>query len=136
MFGFNPYMLLGGAGLILVATTGAFFEGKHVAAGEFAQGQSTALAKAIQDGKDKGQKINELETERQNLENLRQSAVREIYHDTSKIIERPIYRNECIDADGVGVLDRSQALASGHIASDPGKLISASPGPAESPAQH
>jgi hypothetical protein len=136
MFGFNPYMLLGGAGLILAATTGAFFEGKHVAAGEAAQAQDRALTAAIADGKAKGKRINELEAERQNLENLRASAVREIYHDTSKIIERPVYQNVCIDSDGVKLLDRAQSIASGRVSADPGQLISSSPGPAESSAKH
>lgn len=122
MFGFNPYALLGGLGLIIAATTGAFFEGKHVAEGEAATQTSKDLAKAIQDGQAKQHRIDELEGERTAWENIRQSAVREIYHDTSKIIERPIYQNECIDADGVKLLDRAQSVASGHNPTDPGEI--------------
>jgi hypothetical protein len=49
----------------------------------------------------------------QSSEYARQANVREIYHDTQKIIERPVYRNVCIDADGVGLLDRAADVANG-----------------------
>ena len=44
----------------------------------------------------------------------RQENVREIYHESQKVIERPVYRNACIDADGVGLLDRAAATANGE----------------------
>ncbi|ARR55313.1 hypothetical protein HY78_18640 [Rhizorhabdus wittichii DC-6] len=36
---------------------------------------------------------------------------RSIIHETLRIIERPVYRNLCVDADGVGLLDRAAANA-------------------------
>lgn len=47
----------------------------------------------------------------QHVEYARQGAVREIYHESQKIIERPIYGSNCVDADGVGLLDRAVATA-------------------------
>lgn len=44
-------------------------------------------------------------------EYARQGSVREIYHESQKVIERPVYRNICVDADGVGLLDRAAATA-------------------------
>ena len=44
-------------------------------------------------------------------EYARQGSVREIYHESQKVIERPVYRNLCVDADGVGLLDRAAATA-------------------------
>ena len=44
-------------------------------------------------------------------EYARQGSVREIYHESQKVIERPVYRNKCVDADGVGLLDRAAATA-------------------------
>jgi hypothetical protein len=44
----------------------------------------------------------------------RQANVREIYHETQKVIERPVYRNVCVDADGVRLLDRAAATANGQ----------------------
>lgn len=44
-------------------------------------------------------------------EYARQGSVREIYHESQKVIERPIYRTVCVDVDGVGLLDRAAATA-------------------------
>ena len=44
-------------------------------------------------------------------EYARQGSVREIYHESQKVIERPVYRSVCVDADGVGLLDRAAATA-------------------------
>lgn len=44
-------------------------------------------------------------------EQARQQSVREIYHESQKIIDRPVYRNVCVDAAGVGLLDRAAATA-------------------------
>jgi hypothetical protein len=55
----------------------------------------------------------------QSAEYNRQAHVREIYHETQKVIERPIYRNVCIDADGIGLLDRAAAVANGKGLSPP-----------------
>ena len=53
-------------------------------------------------------------TERhQSSEYSRQNNVRTIYHDSQKIIDRPVYRTLCVDADGVGLLDRAAATANG-----------------------
>lgn len=50
----------------------------------------------------------------QATEYARQGNVREIYHESQKVIERPVYRNVCVDADGVGLLDRAAATANGE----------------------
>jgi hypothetical protein len=50
----------------------------------------------------------------QSAEYQRQTNVREIYHETQKVIEHPVYRNVCVDADGVGLLDRAAAAANGQ----------------------
>lgn len=49
----------------------------------------------------------------QNKEYQRQQSVREITHETLKIIDRPVYRNICIDADGVRLLDHAATVANG-----------------------
>ena len=49
----------------------------------------------------------------QSAEYRRQNNVRTIYHDSQKIIDRPVYRTLCVDADGVGLLDRAAATANG-----------------------
>lgn len=48
-------------------------------------------------------------------ETARQQKVRSIARETHRIIERPVYRSRCVDADGVGLLDRAAATANGQI---------------------
>lgn len=50
---------------------------------------------------------------------LRQSTNREIVRESSQIIERPVYRNRCVDVDGVRLLDRAAAAANGEPAPSP-----------------
>jgi hypothetical protein len=50
-------------------------------------------------------------------EYARQTTVRDIYHESEKIIDRPVYGAACIDADGVRLLDR--AAANGQREPDP-----------------
>lgn len=47
----------------------------------------------------------------QQREYARQSIVREIHHESQKVIEHPVYSALCVDADGVGLLDRAAASA-------------------------
>jgi len=43
----------------------------------------------------------------------RQSTQREIVRESVKIVDRPVYRNVCIDGDGVRLLDRAANGANG-----------------------
>ncbi|WP_313228567.1 hypothetical protein [Sphingobium yanoikuyae] len=68
----------------------------------------------------------------QTAEYARQGAVREIYHESQKVIERPVYRNVCLDADGVGLLDRAAATANGEpVAFAAGAAAAPADGPAQ-----
>lgn len=40
---------------------------------------------------------------------------RTIYHEATKIIERPVYRNVCVDADGMRLLDRARETANANL---------------------
>lgn len=68
----------------------------------------------------------------QAAEYARQGAVREIYHESQKVIDRPVYRTVCLDADGVGLLDRAAATANGEPLAGPARAAAA---PADGPAQ-
>lgn len=68
----------------------------------------------------------------QSAEYARQSSVREIYHESQKIIERPVYRNVCVDADGVSLLDRAASTANGEsLAPASGPAATAADSPAQ-----
>lgn len=68
----------------------------------------------------------------QAAEQGRQGAVREIYHESQKIVERPVYRNVCVDAAGVGLLDRAAATANGEsVSAAAGATAAPAIGPAD-----
>jgi hypothetical protein len=68
----------------------------------------------------------------QSAEYARQANVREIYHETQKVIEHPVYRNVCVDADGVWLLDRAAATANGQgLPGTAGAAAGTAPGPAQ-----
>jgi hypothetical protein len=128
MFGFNPWVLLGGAGVLIAATTGAFFEGKHVAKGEAAQTQLHQLATALAERDAAQKRIGELEAAAAAREQQRQTIVREITREIPTIVRDPVYRNVCVTDPGVRALDRAAAAANGG---DPG---AAAQRPGEAPA--
>jgi hypothetical protein len=54
------------------------------------------------------------------LEQKRQTAVREIRHETTRVIQGdPVYRNRCVNGDGLQLLDRAVAAANGEAAGAP-----------------
>ena len=62
----------------------------------------------------------------------RETTVREITREVPKIIDRPVYRNVCIDADGLRLIRRSVEAANGERA--PGLGPDGGAGPVRDPA--
>lgn len=108
------HVILAGALTASAAGIGGFFYGTHVGA-EQEQAAHKRADDAARAERDKLQGQIDASTERsQAAEYARQSNVREIYHESQKVIERPVYRNVCVDADGVGLLDRAASVANGE----------------------
>lgn len=125
------HLALAGALAACVAGIGGFAYGTRVGTAQEVASQKRAddAARAVREqlqGKiDAGAELH------QSAEYARQANVREIYHETQKIIERPVYRNVCVDADGVGLLDRAAAIANGESLARPaGTTAGAAEGPA------
>ena len=126
------HLALAGALASCVAGIGGFFYGTLIGAAQEQAAQKRA-DDAARAERDRLQGQIDASTERsQAAEYARQTNVREIYHESQKVIERPVYRNVCIDADGVGLLDRAASIANGE--SVPG-LAGTATGAAEGPAQ-
>lgn len=107
------HIALAGALASCVAGIGGFFYGTHIGAAQeqAAQKRANDAAEAVR-AKLQGQI--DASTERsQAAEYTRQANVREIYHESQKVVERPVYRNVCVDADGVSLLDRAADVANG-----------------------
>ncbi|WP_288805683.1 hypothetical protein [uncultured Novosphingobium sp.] len=126
------HLALAGALASCVAGIGGFFYGTLIGAAQeqAAQKRANDAAEAVR-ARLQGQI--DASTERsQAAEYTRQANVREIYHESQKVVERTVYRNLCIDADGVGLLDRAADVANGQgVAGAAGGAAPAAQSPAQ-----
>jgi hypothetical protein len=132
MLGFNPYVALGGLLAFIAAVSGAFFEGKHVEAGEESNAKLHQLVQALDDRDQKQKQIDTLETAAAAKEQQRQTIIREVTREIPTIIRDPVYSNVCVTDPGVRALDRAAAAANGD---SPGPAAGGS-GPAPAVAPH
>lgn len=93
---------------------GGFAYGVRVGTAQEQAAEHRAQAKADKVRGELQSQIDASAQQHQANQNARQAGVREIYHDSQKIIERPVYGTVCVDADGVGLLDRAAATANGE----------------------
>ena len=126
------HLSLAGALASCVAGIGGFFYGTHVGAAQEQAARKRADDAAEAERQKLQGQIDASAGAHQSAEYTRQASVREIYHESQKIVERPVYRNVCIDADGVRLLDRAAQVANGQ--GEPGPADAAS-GAADSPAR-
>jgi len=119
----NPYAIAGGVILTIAALGGSYVAGRMDGA-RIEQSSELKAERAAQKQKDADQRlIDQSATQHQQAENDRQQGVREIDHEKETIVERPVYTNVCVDADGLRILQKAANLANG--AGQPG-----TPGPA------
>ncbi|WP_454796919.1 hypothetical protein [Novosphingobium lindaniclasticum] len=126
------HLALSGALVACLTGIGGFSYGVRVGASQeqAARKRADDAADALRDQLQG--KIDASAQAHQSAEYTRQADVREIYHESQKVIERPVYRNVCVDADGVGLLDRAADTANADsLGAPPGTA----PDAAESPAQ-
>lgn len=126
------HVALGAALAACLAGVGGFAYGTRVGVAQEQAAQKRAIdAAEAERSKLQGQ-IDASAQRHQSAEYARQASVREIYHDTQQIIERPVYSNVCVDADGVRLLDRAAATANGEGVAP---AAGAAPGTAEGTAR-
>ncbi|MFN3795885.1 MAG: hypothetical protein ACK4S5_00190 [Sphingobium yanoikuyae] len=107
----KSHLIMAAALAACSAGIGGFFYGASVGRAQEQAAQKRADV-AEQAATDKLQGLMDASTQvAQTAEFARQGNVREIYHESQKVIEKPVYRNVCVDADGVGLLDRAAATA-------------------------
>lgn len=128
----RAHLILAAALAACLAAIGGFAYGVRVGAA-----QEQAARKRADDARETQRqqlqgRIDASAQRAQAAEYARQGDVRDIYHESQKIIERPVYGAVCVDADGVGLLDRAAATANGEGARDPaGATATPAPGPAD-----
>lgn len=114
----NPLAIVGSALLAVSMLIGAYAFGRADGR-DIEQGKQAASERAVRaEAELRTTKLGAGETAAQTAEAQRQQSVREVYRETNTITERPVYRNVCVDADGVRALEKAAAIANGV---DPGK---------------
>lgn len=126
------HLALAGALVACLTGIGGFAYGVQVGTAQEQAAERRADAKARAEQDTRQAQIDASAQQHQANEQTRQTKVREIYHESQKIIERPVYRTVCIDPDGVGLLDRAAAAANGEGLAP---AAGAAPGPAQGPSQ-
>lgn len=131
MIGFS-HLALAGALAACVAGIGGFAYGTRIGAAQEQAAQKRADDAAEAERARLQGQIDAGAEAHQSAEYARQANVREIYHETQKVIEHPVYRNVCVDADGVGLLDRAASIANGEgVRELAGTASETAPGPAQ-----
>ncbi|MHA3791439.1 hypothetical protein [Sphingomonas sp. YL-JM2C] len=113
MIALSPKALLaGGAAFALLATHGcAYVKGRGAGAASVEAKYAGAVAKANRAMAKAQTRIDAIGAAGAAASAAEDQENRSIIHETLRIIERPVYRNLCVDADGVGLLDRAAANA-------------------------
>lgn len=105
-------MLAGGAALALIASHScAYMKGRGAGAASVQAKYARAVEKAGKAIAKAQTRIDAIGAASADARTQQDQENRSIYHETLRIIERPVYRNLCVDADGVGLLDRAAANA-------------------------
>ena len=122
----RPYLALVGAIVAVALLATAYIAGRRDGRA-IADGKQAAVERAVKAERDK-RETNVATGEKAGAakETDRQEKVREVYRETNTVTERPVYRNICIDGDGVRLIERATAIANGdnpgappHPAGDP-----------------
>ncbi|MGW8190172.1 hypothetical protein [Sphingomonas hankookensis] len=131
MTALRPYLAIVGAVVAVALLAAAYIAGRHDGRA-IANGKQAAVEKAVKAEREKRETaVAVTEAAGAAKETDRQEKVREIYRETNTVTERPVYRNLCVDADGVRLVERATAIANGDdpsgVAGAPGDAAAAAP---------
>ncbi len=98
----------------LLALIGAFFFGRHVGSAEEQARYLREDKKAAAEVEAKIVDVQTADAKSVAADVQRETIVREITREVPKIIDRPVYRNVCVDADGVRLIGRAVEAANGR----------------------
>ena len=118
----SPY-LIGGVGLaLLVAYVGGRHDGTRI---ERSAWQAREAGKIVKQRELAGQ-IQKIGGEYEQGKAAREAGAREVRSEVTRIIERPVYRDVCLDADGVRVTAQAVRIANGDT-SEPASAVPEAP---------
>jgi pectin methylesterase-like acyl-CoA thioesterase len=127
----KPWVWLAGALALLGMLLGAYGSGRSDGRAIEVAKQAAVDAAVRKEQAKRAVIVDQAGAAAERRETERTANVREIYRETNTITERPVYRNVCVDADGVRLLDQAAAVANGG---DPERVPAAArEGPAPTP---
>jgi hypothetical protein len=116
---FNPYAMLGAGALLLASHAGAYFYGVGNGRDDIRAEAAKALKVAAKELREAETAIAEARILSAKAEAGRVEIVREINREIPTIVQKPVYRNVCIDDDGVRLIERARSAANGEPAGGP-----------------
>jgi hypothetical protein len=111
-----PYAVGGGLLLSLATGVGGGFAGRHLGKLECEAVHAKADAAEAREATKRLQAAQAQDDRAAAAETVRTNTVREITREVPKIIERPVYRNSCLDADGLRLVASGVVAANGSPA--------------------
>lgn len=114
----------------LLLVVGAFFYGRHIGYAECENDHLKAAAAAQAKREEQIGQAQAGDAKAAEADVQRETIVREITREVPKVIDRPVYRNVCVDADGVRLIGRAVEAANGgapggRSAGNPADLLEA-----------
>lgn len=110
----GPYALIGGGIAAIALIAGTFFYGQSVgrAKCEVAYARQAEKDRAALEKRIEGAQAQDAVAAAADVQ--RETIVREITREVPRIIDRPVYRNDCADGDGVQLIKRAVEAANGR----------------------
>lgn len=112
----SPTALIGGGLLVLAALGGAYWQGRVDGGNAVSASVVKSLDRAEKARQRIAAAIDDVASRHAAASTAQTTETREIYRETIRIVDRPVYRNQCADADGVQLLDRARANANRGLA--------------------
>lgn len=132
MFGLlpSPWLLLGTVLGLVLAAGGGFWEGQKVASARFQlEISQMQLAGQVQVEKTRQAMLEQAQAAGAALEQKKEQTrvvYRDIVKQVDQVVDRPVYRGECFDPDGLQLANAAagRATSAGGSADKPGKSLS------------
>lgn len=112
----RAYFYLAGAVAALALLLGSFFYGVSVGKDREAVKLQKSIDRMVAAQRSIDQSAHAIDEAAAERDQQRHTIVREIIREVPTVVERPVYRNVCIDDAGVDLLRRSVAAANGDAA--------------------
>jgi hypothetical protein len=115
----NPYTLIGAGLLFLLAVSGSYLKGRSDGRAVVNAQAMRAMKKGLDALEVRRVQVDHLNGQLASAQSAQSTETREIFHESVKIIDRPVYRTICGDADAGRLFDRARTNANAQLAGEP-----------------